>query len=205
MASIQAAYRWGLLFKRFIMIDKYNIAYLLQPGVHYIQLIGHKKDQKQLQQQQQVEGVAGMDTSNGVELHKSDEYLMIEGNNNDVSTSITSSDNTCEEDKHVEYDEFEKNYVYASLDGVELEGPTVGLIPVGNPCCVTTQGLQWNLTSQTLCFGLLVSSSNRIASNNGNGSSSIDSSSNDNMGVRIETDAPLLWTHEWFSNKLSSY
>ena len=33
-----------------------------------------------------------MDTSNGVELHKSDEYLMIEGNNNDVSTSITSSD-----------------------------------------------------------------------------------------------------------------
>ena len=63
-----------------------------------------------------------------------------------------------------------------------FEGPTVGLIPVGGPCrAVNTEGLRWNLQGRGLEFGVCVSSSNLVVGD----------------VVRVETDAPLVWTAEF--------
>ncbi len=61
-----------------------------------------------------------------------------------------------------------------------FEGPTVGLIPVGSPCRVTTSGLRWNLDDRCLQFGELVSSSNEVVGE-----------------VRVCTNSPLVWTAEF--------
>mmetsp|Transcript_11503 Transcript_11503/g.15003 ORF Transcript_11503/g.15003 Transcript_11503/m.15003 type:complete len:316 (-) Transcript_11503:421-1368(-) len=59
-----------------------------------------------------------------------------------------------------------------------LEGPTCGLLPIGGPISsVTTKGLKWNLSNDSLKFGGLVSSSNQI----------VDSV------VEITNSDPLLW------------
>lgn len=42
------------------------------------------------------------------------------------------------------------------------EGPTCGLFPLLGPATVSTTGLRWNLHAQTLTFGTLISTSNRI-------------------------------------------
>jgi len=60
----------------------------------------------------------------------------------------------------------------------QIEGPTCGLLPIGSAVSsVTTRGLKWNLQNQTLKFGGLVSSSNRIV----------------DPVVDITTSDPLLW------------
>lgn len=59
------------------------------------------------------------------------------------------------------------------------EGPTCGLIPIGEPCqSITTEGLKWNLEDQTLAFGNLISTSNHVVDGR----------------VKITNSHPLLWT-----------
>jgi len=53
-----------------------------------------------------------------------------------------------------------KNQICQNKD---VEGPTVGLIPIGRPCRNTiTRGLKWNLNGETMEFGGLVSSCNIV-------------------------------------------
>ena len=62
-----------------------------------------------------------------------------------------------------------------------LEESTCGLIPLGSMCrSVSTTGLEYNLTDQSLGFGELVSSSNAVR--------------NGCKRVTVETSDPLLWT-----------
>ncbi|KAI8587942.1 thiamine pyrophosphokinase [Geranomyces variabilis] len=68
-----------------------------------------------------------------------------------------------------------------------LEGPTCGLIPIGvSVAHVITKGLKWDVDhSMPLSFGTLVSTSNAFAEND-----------DETVVVRVETDAPILWTVE---------
>ncbi len=69
-----------------------------------------------------------------------------------------------------------RTHVLELIPGVE--GPGCGLLPVGNRCnVVTTTGLKWNLSSQALALGELISSSNRA----------------ELPVVTVQTSHPLLW------------
>ena len=59
----------------------------------------------------------------------------------------------------------------------EVEGPGCSLVPLGQECLVTTEGLKWNLRKQKLSFGHLVSTSNVAEA----------------ATVLVETDKPLIW------------
>lgn len=64
------------------------------------------------------------------------------------------------------------------------EGKYCGLIPFAQPVnSITTTGLQWNLTNESLKFGYRISSSNTIPK--------------DVYEVTVETSEPLLWTTTW--------
>jgi thiamine pyrophosphokinase len=97
------------------------------------------------------------------------------------------------------------------------EGPTCGLFPMLGPATVSTSGLRWNLDSHVLTFGTNISTSNRIRGvdeepldeeslDEKSLEESLDESldaANDGKhengarvlrSVRVETDAPLVWT-----------
>ncbi|KAA8906653.1 thiamine pyrophosphokinase [Sphaerosporella brunnea] len=60
-------------------------------------------------------------------------------------------------------------------------GPCCGIIPVGGPSTITTQGLEWNLTNAETKFGGLVSTSNHTVADD----------------VSIETTEPVVFTIEF--------
>jgi thiamine pyrophosphokinase len=69
------------------------------------------------------------------------------------------------------------------------EGPTCGLIPLGEPCqSLTTDGFQWNLDHQPSAFGGLVSTSNHLTTD----------------VVTIEASHPIIFTAEVHSGSKSS-
>lgn len=64
---------------------------------------------------------------------------------------------------------------------IALDNKSCGIIPIGQPCNdVTTTGFKWNLDSQKMAFGQLISTSNRICSVAGE--------------VTVKTDQPLIFT-----------
>lgn len=67
-----------------------------------------------------------------------------------------------------------KHLIYPNLS---IESGTCGLVPLSSSAKVFTKGLKWNLNGETLEFGGLISSSNKI----------------DSDRVYVQTDTPLLW------------
>ena len=75
------------------------------------------------------------------------------------------------------------NTSVAIVPDAEREGPSCGLVPMCGPAgSVRTSGLRWNLEGDSLEMGRLISTSNAFDVGGTGGE------------VRIETDAPLLWT-----------
>ena len=78
-----------------------------------------------------------------------------------------------------------------------FEGPTCGLVPLGETCVITTKGLKWDVTSWTTAFGGSVSTSNHVEGvvmteeergerGGGQGTSG--------TFLHISTTAPIVWT-----------
>lgn len=62
-----------------------------------------------------------------------------------------------------------------------LLGPCCGIIPVGGPSTISTEGFEWNLTNTETKFGGMVSTSNHTI---------------DDV-VKIETTEPIVFTIEF--------
>ncbi|RWS30060.1 thiamine pyrophosphokinase 1-like protein [Leptotrombidium deliense] len=61
------------------------------------------------------------------------------------------------------------------------------LMPIGEPCVVTSQGLRWNLSEHKLAFGSLISTSNEFDFKN-------------SEKVKIKTDKALMWSMDTSNN-----
>lgn len=73
-----------------------------------------------------------------------------------------------------------------------VEGPTCGLIPLnGKVDCVTSSGLQWDLTGESLEMGVRISSSNSIRMDGGVGG---EANVGDGPTVIVESSGDLVWT-----------
>lgn len=71
-----------------------------------------------------------------------------------------------------------------------MEGPICGLLPVGAPCeSISTSGLKWNLSNETLAFGSMVSSSNEFFG----------------RVVEVSCSGPLVWMSELKEDAVSKY
>lgn len=73
--------------------------------------------------------------------------------------------------------------IYAEISYEGFKGSNCGILPLFGPVNLETSGLEWNLEkSQTVQFGGLVSTSNRVTEET----------------VLIENDScyPFIWTHE---------
>lgn len=78
----------------------------------------------------------------------------------------------------------------------ELEGPFCGLIALRRPSrAVTTSGLRWDLSGQSLELGKLTSTSNSISSYSLPAASDSERRPGESC-VTIETSESLLWTCE---------
>ena len=77
-----------------------------------------------------------------------------------------------------------------------FEGPTCGLVPLGEKAVITTKGLKWDVTNWSTTFGGSISTSNYVIGDKGNGNSNNngDDDGNDDVFVNISTTAPIIWT-----------
>ncbi|KJE93480.1 thiamin pyrophosphokinase 1 [Capsaspora owczarzaki ATCC 30864] len=73
---------------------------------------------------------------------------------------------------------------------LQAEGPTCGLLPVCEPCMLTTSGFTWNLENGRIAYGELVSSSNSIDT------TTVDARHPSLALLTVQTSAPLTWTTE---------
>lgn len=81
--------------------------------------------------------------------------------------------------------EAERRHVITPIQTEKLkEGNTCGLLPVGCKVdSITTFGLEWNLSGESLEMGKRISSSNRLGQ--------------DQSEVIVETSDPILWTSSY--------
>ncbi len=80
---------------------------------------------------------------------------------------------------------------HASMSSPMTETLNCGLLPLGEPATVTTTGLKWDLCSQELRLGTLISSSNAAMALD---DEKADSATLRRARVTVETTAPIVWT-----------
>jgi len=81
-----------------------------------------------------------------------------------------------------------------------VEGPSCSLLPVGGRCdVVSTTGLKWNLASQSLALGELISTSNRVVCPAKTDAVTVASDASEKeekkkgSKITVQTSQPLLW------------
>ena len=79
-----------------------------------------------------------------------------------------------------------------SMSTMMTETLSCSLLPLGEPAMVTTTGLKWNLCSQELRLGTLISSSNAAMALDDE--KKPDSTTLRRARVTVETTAPVVWT-----------
>lgn len=73
---------------------------------------------------------------------------------------------------------------------IPFEGPTCGLVPLGEKAIITTKGLKWDVSNWPTTFGGSISTSNCVIGDKSNG----NGDDNDTVFVNISTTAPIIWT-----------
>lgn len=181
IATLHALYLYADYFDRIVLLGDGNCATLLHPGVRG-------------EMRRQTEPKESLNAALSISPSLSPSSL---------SSSSPSPSPAAVVSETVEQspDDMTKHITHTLCLIPAVEGPSCSLLPVGSRCdVVSTTGLKWNLASQPLALGELISTSNLVVGNEGNanGDDSVTTSvaateQDQESAITVQTSHPLLW------------